>query len=168
MSFKCNVKSINSVHQWIFRCRMNIASKLSPFFCWGKSSGGQQRCDFQRDVRWLNIVHRRFFCYQINIFIKTVLLLAEQDVIDSAIAAGMFSSSIHHLSNLQSDRQGLIISSSVLMNSSTSQLQLKFCVLCRDWQHYCVNSDMLYGIVTTLFSRLEYCITLWLTIFLAD
>jgi len=96
------------------------------------------------------------------------LLLAEQDVIASAIAAGTFSSSIHHLSKLQPDRQRLIISSSVLMNSSTSQLQLKFCILCRDWQHYCVNSDILYGIMSTLFSRLGYCITLWLTIFLAD
>jgi len=145
-----------------------IVNWWSQFFCfgarrWWKSSYRRQGYDSQRDVRWLNTVHRRFFCYQMNIFIKTVLLLAEQDVIASAIAAGTFSSSIHHLSKLQPDRQRLIISSSVLMNSSTSQLQLKFCVLCRDWQHYCVNSDILYGIVSTLFSRLEYCITLWLS-----
>jgi len=150
-------------------CRWWIVSWWSPFFCfgarcWWKSSYGQQGCDSRYDVKLMNTVHRRVFCSRWSIFNKTVLLLAEKVIVASDITAETFSSSVHHLSNRQPDQwRDDESSSSVLMNSSTSQLQFKFCVLCRDWQHYCVNSDILYGIVSTLFSRLEYCITLWLS-----
>jgi len=72
MSFACNVRSINSVHQWIFRCRMNIASKLSPFFCYDEHVGGSQVVD-SRDVipgamsNWWT-VYVEVFCSRWSIF----------------------------------------------------------------------------------------------------
>ena len=74
-SFQYNVSLINSVHRWMSDCRMNIASKLSPFLLlwwthWGKSSCGQQGCDSRCDVKLMNSL-RRSFCYQMNIFIKS-------------------------------------------------------------------------------------------------
>ena len=132
--------------------------------CWRKSSGGQQGCDSRCDVKLRNSLCRSFLFQLKHFSPKQLWLLTKQDVVTET-----FSSSVHHLSTRQPDQwRDDESSSSVLMNSSTSQLQLKLCVLCRDWQHYCVNSDILYGIVSTLFSRLEYCITLWLTAFLAD
>ena len=91
-------------------------------------------------------------------FIKTVWLLTKQDVMTSAIAAETFSSSVHHLSNRQPDQWRDDESSSfILLKFSTSKLQLKFCLLCRDWQHLCVNCDILYNIVNCAFTVLLYC-----------
>ena len=91
-------------------------------------------------------------------FIKTVWLLTKQDVMTSAIAAETFSSSDNHLSNRQPDQWRDDESSSfVLLKFSTSKLQLKFCLLCRDWQHLCVNCDILYNIVNCAFTVLLYC-----------
>ena len=130
--------------------------------CWRKSSGGQQGCDSRCDVKLMNSL-RRSFLFQITIFIKTVLIANEARCEDFSFCSWNVSI-IRSSSNRQPDQwRDDESSSSVLMNSSTSQLQFRFCVLCRDWQHYCVNSDILYGIVSTLFSRLEYCITLWLS-----
>ena len=118
--------------------------------CWKKSSGGQQGCDFPVRCQIIEQFTLTSFLFQLKHFSsKQFWLLTKHDVLTSAIAAETFSSSVHHLSNRQPDQwRDDESSSSVLMNSSTSQLQFKFCVLCRDWQHYCVNSDILYGIVT--------------------
>ena len=97
---------------------------------WGKLNYEQQGCDSQCDVRLINSFRRRIFCYQMNTFIKTVLLITERNVITSAITADTFlSSSIHHLSHLQPDQRTLIISSFVLPKTSTSELKLQLCVV---------------------------------------
>ena len=149
--------------------------------CWGKSSGGQQGCDSRCDVKLMNSLRRSFllpdehfssgvspgvmngvrgsFLFQMKHFSsKQFWLLTKQDVMTSAIAAETFSSSVHHLSNRQPDQWRDDESSSfVLLKFSTSKLQLKFCLLCRDWQHLCVNCDILYNIVNCAFTVLLYC-----------
>ena len=126
--------------------------------CWGKSSGGQQGCDSRYDVKLMNSLRRSFLFQMKHFSSKQFWLLTKQDVMTSAIAAETFSSSVHHLSNRQPDQWRDDESSSfVLLKFSTSKLQLKFCLLCRDWQHLCVNCDILYNIVNCAFTVLLYC-----------
>ena len=55
-----------------------------------KLSCEQQGCNSQYNVRLMNNIRLRIFCYQMNTFIKTFLLLTERDVITSTITDGTF------------------------------------------------------------------------------
>ena len=129
----------------LFRCKTLVKVEL-----W------TTEMSFEYNAKLINSIHRWIFFCWMDVFVKTILLFTEQNVIVSTITdAKFFSSSVYFdnlidLLHLQPDQRTFVIFPFVLPKSSTSELQLKFCVLCRDWQHYCVNSDILYNIVTSL------------------
>ena len=74
-SFQCDIKLIHSVHQWIFRCRRNIASKIIAVFRYEEHVGGSQVLGSSKVIsgampNWWT-VHIEVFCYQRNIFIRS-------------------------------------------------------------------------------------------------
>jgi len=146
------------------RCQTNNQYTAKFSVIWWTAASKQFYWWRNRDVipkviSWGWTVYDGVFCSRWNIFIKTVLSLTKRDLVTSAITAETFFVTVHHCSHLQPDqrRDDESISSFVLPKSSTSQFQLKLCVLCRDWQHYCVNCDLLYNIVNCTLRHLLYC-----------
>ena len=153
------------------RCQTNNQYTAKFSVIWWTAASKQFYWWRNRDVipkviSWGWTVYDGVFCSRWNIFIKTVLSLTKRDLVTSAITAETFFVTVHHCSHLQPGqrRDNESISSFVVPKSSTSQFQLKLCVLCRDWQHYCVNCDLLYNIVNCTLRHLLYCdcyIALW-------
>jgi len=146
------------------RCQTNDQYTAKFSVIWWTAASKQFYWWRNRDVipkviSWGWTVYDGVFCSRWNIFIKTVLSLTKRDLVTSAITAETFFVTVHHCSHLQPGqrRDDESISSFVLPKSSTSQFQLKLCVLCRDWQHYCVNCDLLYNIVNCTLRHLLYC-----------
>jgi len=169
------------------RRRVSVMELVDEMF-WSELMNNSDVVQVQRQM--INSVQRWILYCCMNIFVKTVLLFAEQDVNVSTSTNATFWSSVYfddlHLSSsssigstktrpsslqpdqrfnlikadsssLQPDQRRFIVSSFVLLKSSTSELQLKLCILCRDWQHLCINCDILYNIVNCAFTVLLYC-----------
>jgi len=85
---------------------------------------------FQCNVRLMNDIRRWIFCYWMNSFVKTFILLRREVLLLQRLLMEHFSSSVHHLLRLQPDWRTFIISSLVLtMKTSASRLLLKLWIV---------------------------------------
>ena len=84
---------------------------------------------FQCNVRLMNDVRRWIFCYWMNSFVKTFILLWCEMLLLQRLLMKHFSSSVHHLLRLQPDRRTFVISSFVSIQTSASRLLLKLWIV---------------------------------------
>ena len=85
---------------------------------------------FQCNVRLMNNIRRWIFCYWMNSFVKTFILLWREMLLRQRLLMEHFSLSVHHLLRLQPARRTFIISSLVLtMKTSASRLLLRLWIV---------------------------------------
>jgi len=85
---------------------------------------------FQYNVSLMNDIRRWIFCYWMDSFVKTFILLWREMLLLQRLLMEHFSSSVHHLPHFQPVRRTFIISSHVLtMKTSASRLLLKLCIV---------------------------------------
>ena len=68
---------------------------------------------FQYNVSLMNDIRRWIFCYWMDSFVKTFILLWREMLLLQRLLMEHFSSSVHHFPRLQPDRRTFIISSLV-------------------------------------------------------
>ena len=84
---------------------------------------------FQYNVRRMNDIRLWTFCYWMNAFVKTFILLRREMWLFQLLLLERFSSSVHHLPHFQPSRRTFIISSLVSTKTSISSLQLELWIV---------------------------------------
>ena len=102
---------------------------------------------FQCNVRLINDIRRWIFCYWMNSFVKTFILLWREVLLLQRLLMEHFSSSVHHLLHFQPDRRTFIIVGRFTCFDKDFRIETAAKTLNRDWQHF--------------ESTLINCVTLW-------
>jgi len=119
-----------------------IVNTLSQHFCccetrwWNimKLSYEQQGCNSQYDVRLMNNIRLRIFCYRINTFIKTFILFTKRAAITSINTHGTFfviHPSFSSFATWSTNTHHLFVRPAEDFYIKTTAKALN-----RDWQHF--------------------------------